>query len=128
MASLAAEELTDVLRDDERPLACVSADGVHAGDHAFFPSNPHVLITDQRIVFLSRKGMMKKRVEQNVAWSLSSFTSRVNTSEGTALGPFMYFVTLFTSDGETVSAAFKNSRDRDAYKGLVVEALAPVLG
>jgi hypothetical protein len=39
----------------------------------------------------------------------------------------MYFLTLFTQDGETVSAAFKNPDDRDAYKGLVVEVLAPVL-
>lgn len=71
---------------------------------------------------------MKKRIDEDVSWPLDSFTARLNTSEGSALGPFMYFVTLFTHDGETVSAAFKSANDRDSYKELVSEALGPVLG
>lgn len=121
-----AEELSSVLRDGERVLACVPAGGVHAGNHDFFPTSPHVLITDRRIAFLSRKGMMKKRMEENVSWPLTSLTSRLNLNEGTALGPFMHFVTLFAKDGETVSAAFRSPGDRDSFKDLVVEALAPL--
>jgi hypothetical protein len=85
------------------------------------------LITDQRICFLSQKGMIKKRLEQQVSWPLAGFTSRINTSEGTALGPFMYFTTLFAQDGETVSAAFKDRAERDSYESLVSNALAPLV-
>lgn len=115
-------ELATVLRDGESVIGCVPAGGVYAEHHNFSPSQPHVLITDQRIGFLSRRGMMKKRAEEDASWPLGAFTERLNTSEGTALGPFMYFITLFTHDGETVSAAFKSTRDRDAYKALVLEA------
>ena len=83
MTSLAPQEVSSLLRDGERLIACVPAGGVFA---------------------------------------------RLNSSEGSALGPFMYFVTLFTHDDESVSAAFKSPDDREAYKALVVGALAPALG
>lgn len=113
-------ELSGVLQPGERVLAVRSAGGVHASEHDFHPANPHVLITDRRLCFVSKRGMMKKKVELDASWPLGDFTSRLNFSEGTALGPFMHFLTLFTQSGETVSAAFMTEREREEYKEQVV--------
>lgn len=121
--ALSREELTDVLHPGERVVGCVSADGVFAANRDIFPNDPHVLLTDQRVAFLSRKGMFKKRTAEDASWSHADLTSRMNLSEGSALGPFMYLLTLFTHDGETVTAGFKDERDREAYKALVQQAL-----
>lgn len=125
---VATVELWPLLRAGEEVTACVAADGVFASGHEFSPASPHVLITNQRICLVSRRGMVKRRFEEDVSWPLTSFTSRINSSEGTALGAFMHVVTLFTQDGESVSAGFKNPSDSEAYKGVAVAALAPALG
>lgn len=114
--------LTAVVEDGEGVVACVAAGGVFAANHNFIPVDPHVLITNRRLAFLSRKGMLKKRFTEDASWPLGGFTPRLNTNEGTALGPFMYFLTLFAQDGETVSAAFNSDGDRDAYRALLLQA------
>lgn len=65
-----------------------------------------------------------------LAWSnlVATFTERVNSNEGTALGPFVHFLTLFAQDGETVSAAFRTGRERDDFKQLVAQAIAAANG
>lgn len=121
-------EMSAALRDGERLIACVAADGFHASKHSLYPSNPHVAITGQRIVLFSRKGMMKKRLDEEASWPLAAFTERINSNEGRALGPFLYVLTLFTKEDETVSTGFRSSRDREAFKEMIVAALGPVLG
>ncbi len=124
MANPQPEDLGQTLRPDEQFIACIPADGVHAGKRDLHATNPHVLVTNRRIAFLSHRGMLKKRFEEDASWSLQSFSGRVNSNEGTALGPFMHFLTLFTLDEETVSAAFKSAGDRETYKGIVARAIA----
>ena len=127
MTSVPADELSAALRQGEYLIGCVAADGFHASEHDLSPSNPHVAVTEQRIVLFSRRGIMKKRLDEEVSWPLSIFTDFINFNEGTALGPFLYFVTLFTVDNETVSTAFKSPRDREAFKDIVDAAFGPVL-
>ena len=128
MTSVPESELNVALRQGEHLIACVAADGFFASKHGSPPSNPHVAVTEQRIVLFSRRGVMKKRLDEEVSWPLTAFTERINSNEGTALGPFLYILTLFTKDGETVSTAFKRPRDREAFKETVVAALGPILG
>src|SRR4051812_27663817 len=92
--------LRGVLTPGERLRSCMSAGGLHASEHDFSSSNPHVVIKDQRLCFVSRRGAMKKRVELESSWPLAGLAGRVNSNEDTTLGPFMYFLTLFTQGGE----------------------------
>lgn len=116
------------LHPGEHLLGLVAADGFHASKHGATASTPQVALTDQRFVLIETRGMFwKKRLEEIVSWPLASFTERLNTSEGAALGAGRYVVTLFAKDGETVSTGFRDSRARDAFKELVVEALGPLL-
>jgi hypothetical protein len=128
MISVPSSELAFVLKQGERLVACVAADGFHASKHSPASPNPHVAVTDQRIALLSRKGMMKKRFDEEVSWPLNSFTERINSNQGTALGPFLYCVSLFTKDDETVTTCFKRPDDREEFKRMAVTALGPVLG
>jgi len=127
MRSVPADELTAALRQGEYLFGCVAADGFHASEHYLSPSKPHVAVTEQRIVLFSRRGIREKRLNEEMSWPLAIFTDFINFNEGTALGPFLYFVTLFTVDNETVSTAFKNRRDREAFKDMVDAAFGPVL-
>jgi hypothetical protein len=122
--SIPQAEMSAILRSGETVLTCMEAGGIHASEHDIpYPTKPHVLVTNQRIAFASKRGLMKKRFEEDVSWPLTSFTERLNSSEGAALGPFMYFLSLFARNGETVSVAFKSTRERDEYKQHVMNAL-----
>lgn len=128
MSSSLHAELAAVLEPGEQLIGCMPVDGFHASKHNFFPTSPHVALTDRRLILLSRRGVMKKRFDKEASWPMSGFRDRMNTNEGTALGPFMYFLTLFTQDDETVSAAFKQPRDREEYRDYVVPAVGAALG
>lgn len=64
--------------------------GFHASNHNVFGVAEVVLTTD-RYVAMSQRGTFKKRYEEEASWPLAGFTERLNSSEGTALGPFLYF-------------------------------------
>jgi hypothetical protein len=71
---------------------------------------------------------MTKRLSEEASWPLTRFTERLNSNQGTALGPFLYFVSLFVDDEETVSTGFRSAQDREEFKSMVAAALGPVLG
>jgi hypothetical protein len=121
-------ELDGLLNAGERLIGGVPAQGFFASGRVLYPSNPQMILTDQRLVLLSRRGAFKKRLKEDSAWSLDDFTERLNSNEGTALGPFLYVLTLFTVSGETVSAGFRSDQDREQYKSYVVEALGSRFG
>ena len=52
----------------------------------------------------------------------------MNSNEGSALGPFLYLLTLFTNGGETVSAGFKTAGQRDDFKEMVNQAFEKAVG
>jgi hypothetical protein len=126
--SLPPSELTGLLSSGESLIACVAVDGFHASRHSRQALNPHVAVTDQRIILFSRRGMMTKRLSEEASWPLTRFTERLNSNEGKALGPFLFFVSLFVDDEETVSTGFRSRQDREEFKKVVVSALGPVLG
>lgn len=109
-------------------LSSVPANGFFASKHSGSSQQWHIVITDRRFIALAKRGMMKKRLDEVASWPLTSFTERINTSQGSALGSFMYVLTLFPQDGETVSAGFKSSRDCEAFRQEVINALGPILG
>jgi hypothetical protein len=123
MQTFDAQQLGLVLEAHERVVAAVRADGFFASEHNVPFSANHVALSDKRLVVLSERGMLKKRLTIEASWPLQGFTTRINSNEGTALGPFLHFLTLFTTGEETVSTAFRQSADRDAFKELVVKAL-----
>ena len=108
-------------------IACVVADGFHASKHSSAFS-PHIAVTDRRIILLSRRGVMAKRLNEEASWPLTIFTERLNSNEGKALGPFLYFVSLFTDNDETISTGFRSRQDREEFKQMIVTALGPALG
>jgi hypothetical protein len=120
-------EVEPLLEPGESLASCLAADGAFASKHDFHASALHVAITSQRLVLLSHRGAFRKRAVIDVSWPLTTFTTRVNSNEGTALGPFMHFLTLFTRDEETVSVAFKSAEARDHYKTIAASALAQAL-
>jgi len=93
------------LRPGEQIFVCVHIDGFFASKHDVALSSPHVGLSNQRFIVYAMRGMLKKRFEEAASWFLPEFTPRINSSEGSALGPFLYVLTLFTDAGETVSAA-----------------------
>lgn len=103
-------------------------DGFHASDHNLLPTSPRVVITDQRFVLFSRRGTLRKRYVEDASCPLAAFTERINSNEGTALGPFMYFLTLFTRSGETVSSAFRVEDQREQFKSMAAEAIGRANG
>lgn len=116
------------LHPEERVLFTVAADGFFASKHSATAPNWQIVVTDQRFIACAKRGMMKKRLEPAASWPLTSFTQRINTSQGTALGSFMHVLTLFPADGETVSTGFKTSRGCETFKQEIVNALGPILG
>ncbi|TFV89804.1 hypothetical protein [Blastococcus sp. CT_GayMR16] len=128
MTTLPGSDLSVDLQAGERVLSSVPADGYFASQHAASAPKPHVVITGRRFIVLTRRGMMKQRLDEVASWPLSSFTERINTSEGSALGSFMHVLTLFANDGETVSTGFTSQRACDEFKHEVVDALGPILG
>ena len=128
MATLPGTDLTVDLQPGERVLSSVGADGFFASKHSGSSPRWQIVITDRRFIALAKRGMMKKKLDEVASWPLSSFTERLNSSEGSALGSFMYVITLFAADGETVSTGFKSSREAEAFKHEVVNALGPILG
>lgn len=126
--SLPQSEVEGFLRPGESLITCVAVDGFHASRHNRYASSPHVAVTDQRIILFSHRGVMTKRLSEEASWPLTKFTERLNSNEGKSLGPFLYFVSLFVDDGETVSTGFRSRQDREDFKKVVVMALGPVLG
>jgi hypothetical protein len=118
-------ELLGLLRPSEQLVGGMPAQGFFSSGRVLYPSSPQMVLTDQRLILFSRRGAFKKRLQEDSAWALDEFTERLNSSEGTALGPFLYVLTLFTFDGEMVSAGFRADHDREQYKSYVVTALAP---
>jgi hypothetical protein len=107
----------------------VDVDGFHASRHGSLHSIGAVGLTTTDYVALKVTGVFKKRVEPAASWPLAQFTDRVNRSEGTALGPFMYFVTFFTpGEEETVSAAFRSPAARDDFALTASRAIAVAKG
>jgi hypothetical protein len=115
------------MSEDATVQARVAVAGFHASNHNVSDVS-EVVLTGERYVGVAVRGTFKKRSEEVVSWPYQSFTSRVNSSEGEALGPFLHFLTLFAEDGETVSAAFRTEQDRDHFKATVVPILAHANG
>ena len=82
----------------------------------------------KELKLMGLEGSFLKRFELEAEWPLTAFIDRTNASEGTALGPFMYFVTLFTHDDEAVSSAFKFARQRDDFRLSSAGAVAAANG
>jgi len=118
-------EYEGALDPGERLVGVMSVDGFFASAHSLFPSSPAVAFTDRRYVLFSKRGALKKRVVVDASWPLAEFPGRVNSNEGTALGPYLYVLTLFTDRDESVSAGFKREKDRESFKALVVAAFDP---
>lgn len=114
------------LENGERIAASKAADGYFASKHGQPAPEPYVVITNQRFIVYSHRGVMKKRLHEITSWPLSKFTERLNTSQGTALGSFMHVLTLFADDGETVSTGFKSSGDCEQFKEMVVDSLGRI--
>lgn len=114
-------EFDVTLRPGERLYVAVPIDGFFASAHSVPVSNC-VGLSNQRYVVYAKRGMMKKRFEEIVSWPLSDFTPRLNSSEGSALGPFLYVLTLFTNSDETVSAGFRTAKQRDEFTEMVNRA------
>lgn len=121
-------ELTGLLQSGEELVGGMPAQGFFSSGRVLYPTNPQMVLTDRRLVLFSRRGTFKKRLQEDAAWPLDDFTERLNSSEGTALGPFLYVLTLFTVGGETVSAGFRTDNDREQYKSYVVAALGSRFG
>lgn len=122
------DEIAAALPSGERVVVNVRIDGFHASKHNLLPSSPRVVITDRRFLLFSKRGALRRRYTEDASWPLSFFTPRINSNEGTALGPFMYFLTLFTQSGETVSSAFRAEQERDRFKYLAGEAIGEANG
>jgi hypothetical protein len=122
------EEIHASLRLKEQVQDWSDLDGFFASRHSLTPSSPRVVLTNQRLLLFSQRGTFRKRFQLEAEWALTSFLDRINTSQGTALGPFMYFVTLFTHDDETVSSAFKFARQRDDFRLSCAGAVAAANG
>lgn len=124
----AEDEAQALVGPSERVAVSVIVDGFYASEHALSPSSPLVVITDRRFIVFSKRGTIRKRYTEDASWPLSVFTKRINSNEGTALGPFMYFLTLFTEGGETVSSAFRTEQQRDDFKYVAAQALGRANG
>lgn len=111
-----SESLSGLLEPGEQLAESVPVAAFYASKHNVFGTALQVVITSRRYVVVSQRGTFKKRLEVEASWPLTGFTERINSSEGTALGAFHYLLTLFTPDEETVSAAFRSERERDAFK------------
>ena len=128
MTTLPGTDFNVDLQPDENVLASAQADGYFASEHGMSAPKPYVVLTDRRFIVLTRRGLMKQRLDHVASWPLTDFTERLNSSEGTALGSFMHVVTLFTHGGETVSTGFRSREASEAFKTYVANALGPVLG
>jgi hypothetical protein len=122
------EEINASLRPTEHVQTWADVDAFFASKHSLSPSSPRVVLTNQRFLLFSQRGTFRKRFQLEPEWPLTAFGDRINASEGTALGPFMYFVTLFTHDDETVSSAFKSARQRDDFRLSSAGAVAAANG
>ena len=112
--------LAGLLEPGEEIVGLVRANGFFASGHATYTKAPEVCLTDRRYIVL--KGSHGQR-EIEASWPLVAFTSRVNSNEGSLLGTGrLNNLTLFTQSDETVTAGFKRSADRDAFKQLVGRA------
>lgn len=120
--------IQDALDPDEHIVVDVDVDGFHASDHIVPAASRRVIISNRRFVVVGKRGMFKARYHVEANWPLAEFTERINSNEGTALGPFMYFLTLFTERGETVSSAFSSEQRRDEFKFAAAEAIATANG
>lgn len=110
-----AADLDNLLNPNEAVLARVPVAGFHASKNSTFGVT-EVVLTNSRYLALSQRGMIKKRTELVAAWPHQGFTERINTSEGAALGPYLHLLTLFTTDGETVSAGFRTAGECESFK------------
>lgn len=106
----------------EQMFACVAVDGFFASERSMVLASPHVGLSNQRYIIYTKRGMMKKRYAEAGSWPLIEFTPRMSSNEGSALGPFLYMLTLFTNGDETVSAGFKTAGQRDDFKETVNRA------
>ena len=122
------DQIEAALQPGESVVVNVSVDGFDASEHNLFPSSPRVVITDHRFVLFSKRGALRKRYSEDASWPLNTFTKRINSNEGTALGPFLYLLTLFTQSGETVSSAFRSEDQRDQFKLMAGEAVGRANG
>lgn len=115
-------EFEGTLRAGEYLFACVPIADFFASNHNLVLTSPHIGLSNQRYVVYTKRGMVKKRYEEAVSWTLNDFTARLNSNEGAALGPFLYFLTMFTDAEETVAAGFRSASERDDFKELVNQA------
>lgn len=105
----------------------VPVQGFLASAHALYDVR-EVVLTQDRYVAMSQRGVIRKHLEQAASWDLTEFIDRLNRNEGTALGPHLFFVTLFTKSDETVSAAFRSENERDEFAQLVGLAIGHANG
>lgn len=105
----------------------VPVQGFHASAHDVYDIR-EVVVTRDRYVAVAQRGLVRRHLEEAASWTLIEFTDRLNRNEGTALGPHLFFVTLFTKSDETVSAAFRNERERDEFAQLVGLAIGHANG
>lgn len=115
-------EYAALLESGESLIGLVPTDGFFASETSVFERTPTVGFTNQRYIAFGTQGMLKKRPRIVASWPLSKFTSRVNSSEGDALGTYLNLLTFFMDDGEFVSAGFKREAGRQQLRSLVEEA------
>lgn len=120
-------DLAGILEADEQLLVRVSVAGFHASEQGA-SGVCEVVLTDRRYLALAQRGMLKKRTELVAAWPHQRFTERINTSEGSALGPYLHLLTLFTTDEATVSAGFRSSSECERFKMAAANAVGAANG
>jgi len=120
-------DLGGVIDADEQVLARVPVPGFYASKQNASGVS-EVVLTNRRYLAIAQRGMLKKRAELAAAWPYQRFTERINTSEGSALGPYLHLLTLFTTDDETVSAGFRNSGECESFKMTAAQAVGTANG
>lgn len=120
-------DLAGIVDADEQLLARVPVAGFHASEQNASGVS-EVVLTDRRYLALAQRGMLKKRTELVAAWPHQRFTERINTSEGSALGPYLHLLTLFTTGDETVSAGFRSSSECERFKIAAANAVSAANG
>lgn len=124
---MADSDLAGIIDADEQLLARVPVAGFFASKQNVSGVS-EVVLTNRRYLAVAQRGMLKKRTELVATWPHQRFTERINTSEGTALGPYLHLLTLFTTDDETVSAGFRSSGECENFKMAAANAVGSANG
>ena len=105
--------------NDEQVLGSIRVSGFHASQTPVYGKDLSAVLTNDRVCVVS-----SRKVE--ASWRWADMQPRTNSNQGTALGPMMYFVTLFADDGETMSFGFRNVSQREELKSLIHSTANPI--